>query len=83
MPCRHSDVGLLQNRYVLARVLDLVGRALLDDVLDLVEDRLERRMLDDVQLLRLHESSAFLVEDRRVHLAQTITCRPERVPLGM
>ena len=64
------QVGLLQDRDVLAGVLDLVRGPLLDDVLDLVEDRLERRMLDDVQLLRLHEGGAFLVQDRRVHLAQ-------------
>ena len=70
-----GDVGLELDGHVLAGVIDLVPVLHLDEVLDLLDDLLERRVLHHVQLLRLEVHRAFVADDRRVHLAQAATER--------
>ena len=58
-----GQIRLLQDGHVLAAVLDLVRGLEIHDVVDLVDDAAEGRVLDDVQLFLLHGGAAVLVED--------------------
>src|SRR5690242_17676233 len=63
-------LSLLDRRHgnIVEPVVDLVGSLALDEIVDLIKDLLERRMLDDIELLGRHRRRTVVLNLRRVHL---------------